>query len=76
MLRSDTNTTVIVWAQKTFHKKGHLQPLGLYILVRGFRRTYKWGGLYLSGIIIRIEKGIQNKAIAVRVKIRFAFTGF
>ena len=71
--RSGKNTAVIVKAQKTYHKKGHLQPLGLYSLVRGFRRTYKWGGggLYLRGILPRIEKGIQNKARVVRVKICF-----
>ena len=29
------------------------------------------GGLYLRGILTRIEKGIQNKARVVRVKICF-----
>ena len=38
-----------------------LEALRLYIFVRGFRRTYKWRGLYPRGIITRIEKVVRNK---------------
>ena len=52
------------------------EALGLFIFVRGFRRAYKRSDLYPRGLITGMKESALKKAIAVLIKIRFAFTGF
>ena len=49
----------------------HLQALGLPYFIRKKHRGFVPGGLILG-----VKKLFQNQAIAVLMKIRFAFTGF
>ena len=41
----------------------HFWALGLQFFVRDFRRVFKWIGLYLRGLINRIEKVLRNKLL-------------
>ena len=67
------NSTLLQKIHKTLPSTVNcrLYALGFDDLVRGFRRAYKWRGLYWRGFT-----GIEKSAIAVLIKIRFAFIGF
>ena len=50
-----------------------------YIFLRGFKRAYRWRGLYPRGLFTGNKKSASKKAIAVQIKTytlsgRFAFT--
>ena len=65
-----------IWCWSLLGLKG-LKALGFYIFVRGFRNAYKRRGLYPKGLTNRTEKKNASKQPkAVKIQLRFAFTGF
>ena len=43
--------------------KSHFKALGLSNFIRGFWWAYKWGGLYLGGLISGIKKMFRTDEI-------------